>query len=207
MFVVWVRAALRSFSGLGLVLGTLFFAASLTPSLVPRGAVVQGLLSGLSLAAGYGLGVALRAGWYALQLPGPQGRTRTAGLVAAVAACALLTGGAMWQAAVWQNRLRALMEMPPLEASHPATVLVVAVGVFLAVLLLARLIRGTWRRLSARLARHLPGPQAALIALQSRGSSRSRSPLQERSWNDSASRVVPAGGMKASQTRLPARGP
>ena len=159
------RAALRSLSGLGLLLGTLFLAASLTPSLVPRGAAVQGLLSGLSLAAGYGLGVALRAGWYALQLPGPHGRVRLYGLAAAVAACAALTGGALWQAAVWQNRLRALLEMPPLEASHPATVLGVALAVFLALLLLTRLIRAMWRRLSAWLGRHLPGPQAALIAL------------------------------------------
>jgi len=161
----WARGALRSLSGVGLLLGALFFAASLTPSLVPRGAVVQGLLSGLSLAAGYGVGVALRAGWYALQLPGPQGRMRWYGILAAMAICAAITGVAVWQAAVWQNRLRALMEMPPVEANHPATVLGVALAVFLVVLLLARLIRGTWRRLSARLARHLPAPQAALIAL------------------------------------------
>ncbi len=161
----WALAALRSLSGVGLLLGALFVAASLTPSLVPRGSLVQGLLSGLSLAAGYGLGVALRAGWYALQLPGPQGGMRWHGTLAAMAACMVLMGAAVWQAAVWQNRLRALMEMPPLEASHPATVLGVALAVFLAVLLLARLVRGTWRRLSKRLARHLPRPQAALLAL------------------------------------------
>nr|MCE2739783.1 hypothetical protein [Rhodobacter sp.] len=54
---------LRSFTALGLILGTLFFAASLTPSLVPRHPAVQGVLSGFCLAAGYGLGVALRALW------------------------------------------------------------------------------------------------------------------------------------------------
>jgi uncharacterized membrane protein len=126
---------------------------------------VQGLLSGASLAAGYGLGVALRAGWLALQLPVPQGRLRQLGVLAAILACAIVAGVAVWRAAVWQNRLRALMEMPPLEALHPFTVAGVALATFLTLLLLARLVRGTWRRLSERLARRLPGPQAALIAL------------------------------------------
>jgi len=35
----------------GLILASLFFAASLTPSLIPRTDDVQGILSGLSLAA------------------------------------------------------------------------------------------------------------------------------------------------------------
>ncbi|MBK5928618.1 alpha/beta hydrolase [Rhodobaculum claviforme] len=161
----WRRAALRTFSGAGLVLGTLFLAASLTPSLVPRGAVVQGLLSGVSLAAGYGIGVLLRAGWMALQLPTPAGRLRSLGMVAMVAACGVVIAVAVWRAGVWQNRLRALMEMPPLEVIHPFTVLGVSLVVFLLLLGIARLVRGTWRRLTRWLARHLPGPQAALIAL------------------------------------------
>jgi len=161
----WRRGVLRSFSGLGLLLGTVFFAASLTPSLVPRGATVQGLLSGMSLAAGYGLGVVLRGGWRALQLPSPQGRARTLFVLVAVAVSAALAGVTIWRAAVWQNRLRALMEMPPIEAIHPATVLGVTLAVFLLLVLVVRLIRGTWRRISARLARRLPGPQAAIIAL------------------------------------------
>ena len=161
----WYRSFLQSFSGVGLLFGTLFLAASLTPSLVPRGALVQGLLSGVSVAAGYGIGVALRAGWQALKLPQFTGRTRQLGLLAAIGACVLVAGLAMWRASVWQNRLRAIMEMPPLEATHPGTVTGVALAVFLVLLLLARLIRGTWRRLAGRLARWIPGPQAALIAL------------------------------------------
>ena len=51
---VRLRSVLRrhwsSFSYLGLVCAALFFAASLTPSLLPRHYVVQGLLSGLAIA-------------------------------------------------------------------------------------------------------------------------------------------------------------
>ncbi|MCG6113495.1 MAG: hypothetical protein MEQ74_15320, partial [Paracoccus sp.] len=48
-------------SVLGIILGLLFFAASLTSSLLPRGPSVQGALSGASFAAGYALGVFI--GW------------------------------------------------------------------------------------------------------------------------------------------------
>lgn len=45
-------------STVGLVVGTLFFAFSLTPSLLPRPFVFQGIVSGLSLTLGYALGAA-----------------------------------------------------------------------------------------------------------------------------------------------------
>lgn len=48
------------FTGGGLVFAGLFFAASLSPSLLPRDAIVQGLLSGLTLALGYGIGAAVQ---------------------------------------------------------------------------------------------------------------------------------------------------
>lgn len=50
------RSLLARLGNTGLVLGTLFFAASLTPSLTPRITVAQAVLSGMCLAAGYGPG-------------------------------------------------------------------------------------------------------------------------------------------------------
>lgn len=44
---------------IGTVFGLIFFCLSFTPSLLPRGYVLQGVASGLSLATGYGLGVIL----------------------------------------------------------------------------------------------------------------------------------------------------
>ena len=49
------------FSGVGLTVGGIFLAASLLPSLLPRFAVVQGVISGVSLVVGYGLGTAVSA--------------------------------------------------------------------------------------------------------------------------------------------------
>src|SRR3974377_249881 len=52
-----IRGLPYSFSTGALLLATLFFAASLTPTLLPRTFLTQGVLSGCSLVAGYGAGV------------------------------------------------------------------------------------------------------------------------------------------------------
>lgn len=59
----WMERFVRSLSPTGVSLATPFFAVSLAPSLAPRPHVLQGLLSGFALAAGYGLGVAGRSLW------------------------------------------------------------------------------------------------------------------------------------------------
>src|SRR5690606_25691142 len=68
-----------SFSYVGLVVATLFFAASLTPSLLPRHFAVQGLLSGIALCVGYGVGVLLVLLWDYLELPRPGVQTARIG--------------------------------------------------------------------------------------------------------------------------------
>src|SRR5690606_20637321 len=59
----------------GLLAGIVFFAFSLTPSLVPRPSVVQGIVSGLSFSIGYALGVAAQWLWSYLEIPAPPART------------------------------------------------------------------------------------------------------------------------------------
>ena len=66
----------QSLSVAGLALGTLFFAASLTPSLIPRNAFTQGALAGSCFAIGYGLDVFLRWLWRYLEFPELAPRTR-----------------------------------------------------------------------------------------------------------------------------------
>ena len=81
------RGLWRLFSAGGLLLGTLFFAAALTPTLLPRNFVTQGVLSGLSLAAGYGIGVFGHWLWTDMELPQSKDRLlRIAKLAAASAA-------------------------------------------------------------------------------------------------------------------------
>jgi len=53
----------------GILMGTLFFSASLIPSLLPRTPFTQGLVSGFSLVAGYGVGLGALWLWSYLGLP------------------------------------------------------------------------------------------------------------------------------------------
>jgi len=73
------RGLWHSLSTSGLLLGTLFFAASLTPTLLPRSFLTQGVLSGCSLATGYGIGVFASWLWAYMELPQPKGRIRSEG--------------------------------------------------------------------------------------------------------------------------------
>ncbi len=159
------RDILRSVSVVGLLLGTLCFAAALTPSLVPRPPLVQGGIAGLSFAAGYGVGVLLRALWLWLQVPVPPPAARRVVVVVALAASAATAVLCLWWATEWQNRLRALMEMPPIDSAGPFSIAAAAVAVFALLLLLARLVRMIVRRLSNALSGVIPRPQAILIAL------------------------------------------
>jgi uncharacterized membrane protein len=148
-----------------MVLGTLFLGVSLTPSLVPRETGVQLALSGASLAAGYGIGVLMSTLWHRLHFPVPGalllGLLRLGfGGVCLVVACATL-----WLAAGWQNELRLLLEMPPVETAQPFAIGFGALGVFSGLLWLVRLTRVLVAQLSGRLARILPGPQALILAI------------------------------------------
>ena len=156
---------LRSFTALGLIIGTLFFAASLTPSLVPRHPIVQGVLSGVCLGAGYGLGIAIKALWIALQLPIPRQRLLLASQVAAIIGCGAVAIFALWKSSGWQNTLRALMDLPPVDGGRPFTIAALALLVFVILLLIGRLFRRILRSLSVWLARRVPGPVAAIVAV------------------------------------------
>ena len=95
------------------VLGALFFAASLTPSLIPRSFPLQGALGGVNLAAGYGLGVFALWLWEYLELPLARDRLRRNATWAAAAVAAAIVAWSLWQAAEWQISLRLLMGMAP----------------------------------------------------------------------------------------------
>lgn len=152
----WTLRLWYSFSAVGLLVGTLFFAASLTPSLLPRSYVMQGVLSGCSLAAGYGIGVLGVWLWGYLEVPSPKGpAARTIKLVALVG-CAAVAAVYLWRAAEWQNSIRALMALEPVDTAHPTKVGLIALPVFAVLIALARLFRLTLRFVSRRLHPFVP---------------------------------------------------
>ena len=153
------------FSTAGLLLGTLFFALSLTPSLIPREGVVQGVISGAALAAGYAVGVFLMWLWRFLELPSGSPRFRRWVHLIAAIACGLLAIVFLWQANNWQNSVRTLMGLEPASGVRVVTVAVVAILLFLVLLLVAKLFRRLFYFVSAKLERRAPRRIAVILGL------------------------------------------
>ena len=161
----WLVRLWHSFSTGGLVLGTLFFAASLTPTLIPRTFLTQGVLSGCCLAAGYGIGVFGRWLCGYLELPRPQGRILRIIKLIAASVCLLVAVAFLWRAAQWQNSIRKLMELEPVASAHPLEVGVIALATFAILIVLARLFQLTFRFVSTRVHRFMPKRVANVVGV------------------------------------------
>jgi len=151
---------------MGLWLGTICFAASLTPSLIPRDALLQGVLSGIAFAAGYGIGVFLRWVWVFLGLPRLHdlaiGRVATA---LAIVVCAVMVVVFLAQASGWQNDIRTRMGLEAVASARPVLVGLIASGVALVLLMLGRVFGGVVYVLSQRLGRHLPRRVSLIVSV------------------------------------------
>ncbi len=157
---------LSSLCGSGLWLGTLFFAASLTPSLVPRGALLQGLLSGVAFALGYGIGVALRAGWRFLHLPAwDESRIGRWAKVGAALVCVVIAGFFLWHASAWQNSVRLPMGMDAVDSARPMLVGGVAASIAVVAILLARVFKAMARGVTHLLDRVAPRRVSAIAGI------------------------------------------
>lgn len=152
----WAVRYWFSFSTTGLLLGTLFFAASLTPTLIPRNYLTQGVLSGLSAAVGYGCGFFLRWLWRYLELPELRARILIAGKLIAAIACGIVGLAFLWQASEWQNSIRRLMQLAPVDTAHPLEVGAIALITFVVLVAFGRLFKRTLVFVSEKLRRFVP---------------------------------------------------
>ena len=140
----------------GLVGALALFSLSLTPSLVPRLWFLQGVVSGISVAIGYGLGSAASAGLRTLigLEPSPNVKQRAwwalAGSAVAVIALSLYIGSE------WQRNVRELMGMDQLRAHEWFATVMLTVVLAYVLLVAARLTRGATRVLIRLLDRVLP---------------------------------------------------
>jgi uncharacterized membrane protein len=136
-----------------------FACLAFTPSLLPRGALLQGVVCGISAAIGYGLGVAGAWTWRAFADRDPRpprpGAWRVFAISAVVALAAAL-GLGLW----WQGQLRDLM-----GAAAPSLLLLpllplAAAAVSTGLVALSRWLRNLYRWAAGRLARWM-GRRAA----------------------------------------------
>ncbi len=149
----------------GLLVGTVFFAFSLTPSLLPRPFAIQGLISGLSFSTGYAVGVAGLWLWNYLQLPSARRYTAHAIKISAALMCALIAISFLWQAATWQNSIRDLMGMEEAGGVRPDLVGLIAALVFVSLLVIARLFWSLFLLLSGKLSRYIPPRISNLVGI------------------------------------------
>jgi len=155
----------RRTSGMGLVVGALFVAGSLTPSLIPRSPEIQGILAGFCFAAGYGVTVLIEALWHYLHLPRMTERQARLlvpplGLVALIIVTVFLG-----RSADWQNDIRMAMSLPPAEGIAPFVVAGLGTGVAAILLVTFKLLAALVRYVSHRIAQVLPARQARVLGL------------------------------------------
>lgn len=150
---------------LPLFLGLALFAASLTPSLIPRDWLVQGVLGGLVAALGYMIGRFLLTLWRAIQLPVLRGRAATiAHLLTGVPVLAVLALS-LARARHWQNGIRSRMGMDLIDSIDVPNMALVALMVFAVLLLAGGLVKLAFDRVRGRLYRHMPRRTANVSGL------------------------------------------
>ena len=153
------------FSRTGLVVGALFLAAAMFPSLVPRPAWAQGAIIGITVAFGYGIGAGLEALWRYLQVPAIRGRGRTVVVVVLVGLVAWAVLRETWRYVGWQNDQRALLGMPPIGPGDWPVMALIAVVVLALLLVLARGLRHLVTRLIRLLGRILPARLSIVLGV------------------------------------------
>nr|WP_280468284.1 alpha/beta-hydrolase family protein [Nocardia cyriacigeorgica] len=148
----------------GGLVGTLILTwLSLTPSLLPRGPLFQGVVTGAAAAVGYGLGVLVAAviRWMLHREQARPARVVTRWALAVIAVLGTVLT-LIWFAD-WQSELRTLMGVSGLPVwSYPIIVLV-GVLVFALLIALARAVVAATRWVARLLTRVLPG-RIAVVA-------------------------------------------
>ena len=147
------------------MLGALFFAAALTPTLIPRSYLTQGALAGGCFAIGYLAGELWRRLWHYLELPEPSARARSVANALVAALCLLVVTISLWRTTAWQNAIRSVMKMAPVETAHPLKVCAIALITFIVLLVLGRLFALIARFLAARTRRVIPRKVANVIGV------------------------------------------
>jgi uncharacterized membrane protein len=158
--VSWWRRFLSRPNYLGLVVAALAFQWSLTPSLLPRPWLFEGMIAGIGAALGYGLGCFLS--WLIRKTPlrerGPVFKHRAWIGLAIVAPIYLVVS--LLLGVGWQNEVRTLVGMEDEGLITALEVAVVAVPVAIGCWLLGRALRRLNRWIARHLGRFIPRPVA-----------------------------------------------
>lgn len=159
-----VTRYIRHFNYTGLVGASILFCLSLLPSLLPRPWLMQGIISGISLAIGYGLGVlaskALR--WFSQKDPAPRVKHYAWRITAIFPVIMLIF---VFLGHSWQNEVSTLVGQKPSSSLNIVRMLFVAWLFFHALLGLSRVLRKLSRKLSTFFGRWVPKRIGTLVGI------------------------------------------
>ena len=161
------HAGMRAFglAVLPLLLGLSFFAASLTPSLIPRGWLLQGILAGLVTGVGYVIGQLVLTAWRAIELPRLSGRRAVIAHIIVAVPVFLQLGWSFWRAAEWQDSIRIRVELPPVEDLYTFYIIAAAIITFAVLFALGWAVQWMFDLLRSRLYRFMPARTANILGL------------------------------------------
>jgi uncharacterized membrane protein len=159
------RVFTLQFSGPGLLVAAIFFALSLTPSLLPRGALFQGIVGGVTMTIGYGIGVAGQWMWKYVRLPVPERGSITQRVIiwVAVIVVGVFTAWSIWRYVGWQNDARELFGEDPGSPTAWITIVPVTVIVAGLILIISRSLRKLFRFLARWIEKVMPRRVARLL--------------------------------------------
>lgn len=141
---------------LGLVTAAIFYCFSLLPSLLPRPWLMQGIISGVSLAIGYGIGTAgsALARWM-LQKEPSKATKQQAWKVVKIAAPFIVVVFVVLSHS-WQNEVRTLLQVEQVDGFNIVRIAVLSVCVGVLLLLAARSLKTLHSKISRKLHRKIP---------------------------------------------------
>ena len=154
-----------TFSWSGLLGAMIFFCLSLTPSLLPRSALLQAVVGGILASIGYGLGVFARFCVRHLfdRVPSAQTMRISWWVLAGVSAVCMVTS--LWLGAQWQDELHRLMGMSEPNDASPIAVVVGSALIGYLLLVIARGIRRFFRWVTRLASRRLPEKVSVAIGV------------------------------------------
>ena len=158
------RRYLTRFSMAGLTGALLFYCLSLTPSLLPRVWYLQAVMSGVTMAIGYGAGAFV--GWLFRSLipwrPNRTVRLAARWSLAAAAIAAIPLFGFL--GAEWQHQIRELVEATQANEANYILVVLVSILIAIAIIGLMRAIRALVRLVARPMGRWIPRQGATALA-------------------------------------------
>lgn len=150
------RVVLQQPTFLGVATGILFLCGSLVPGLLPLSWLLQGTISGMWMAIGYGVGTSVSGLARKLLRRRPRNSIPTVAWITLLVLGGSLAGWALLAHHHWQVDVRRLMGMSTAILYYPVAIPFVALLVAVALVLSARVVRAGYRQYLTIVSHYLP---------------------------------------------------